>query len=302
MTEYTALNVGPAGIEGAYERLGEADAPPVLLIMGGGAQMINWPDGLCAELVDRGLHVIRFDNRDAGLSTHFPEAPVPDFPAAMAGDFSTVSYTLSDMAADTVGLLDALGLDSVHLVGASQGGMIAQTMAIEYPERVRSLTSMMSTTGSPDVGRTDTRAFESEGSPPEDRQGYIDWSVRIRRTMGSPGFAYDAELVADIAARSGDRDHDRGAMLRQAVAVLASGDRTDLLRKLRIPTLVIHGTDDLCFDPSGGRATARAIPGAELLLIDGMGHSLPRELWPTFADRIAALVRRAEISGGSCGP
>lgn len=169
-----AKGVGPARIDVAYERLGEAAAPPALLIMGGGAQLINWPDGFCDELLARGLQVIRFDNRDAGASTHFRDAPIPDLEAAMAGDLSSASYTLSDMAADAVGLLEALGLESAHVVGASQGGMVAQTMAIEAPERVRSLTSMMSTTGDGAVGQPDFAKLAGIGAPPEDRRGYID--------------------------------------------------------------------------------------------------------------------------------
>ncbi|MGH3941171.1 MAG: alpha/beta fold hydrolase [Pseudonocardiaceae bacterium] len=153
MSEEKALNVGPSGIEMAYERIGDPQAPPVLLMQGIAAQMINWPEGFCAELVAHGLQVIRFDNRDVGLSSHFPDAPMPDLPAAPAGDMSSASYTLSDMAADTVGLLDALELDSAHLVGLSMGGYIAQTIAIEHPGRVRSLTSMSSTTGDLSVGQ-----------------------------------------------------------------------------------------------------------------------------------------------------
>ncbi|MFI6734790.1 alpha/beta fold hydrolase [Nonomuraea sp. NPDC050451] len=166
MTVEKALNVGPSGIEVAYERLGDPEAPPVLLVMGLGGQLINWPDGLCAELVDRGLHVIRFDNRDSGLSTHLHDAPQPDLEAALAGDASSASYTLSDMAADIVGLLDALGLDSAHVVGASMGGMIAQTLAIEHPGRVRSLTSMMSTTGDPSVGQARPETMAAFAAPP----------------------------------------------------------------------------------------------------------------------------------------
>ncbi|MFI5779052.1 alpha/beta fold hydrolase [Nocardia sp. NPDC051570] len=290
MTEEKACGVGPSTIDVVYERLGDPDDPPVLLIMGGGAQLINWPDGFCAALVERGLHVIRFDNRDAGLSTHFSDAPAPDFQAAMAGDFSTVPYTLSDMAADAVGLLDALGYDSAHIVGASQGGMIGQTMAIEHPRWVRSLTSIMSTTGNPEVGRTNMAAFRSQGEPPRDRAGFVDWRVRVLRALGSPGYAFDAEAVAEVAGRCWDRDHDQTAMLRQAVAVVASGDRTARLRELRVPALVMHGTDDPVLDISGGRATAAAIAGAKLLTFEGMGHSLPRELWETFADNIAELV------------
>jgi pimeloyl-ACP methyl ester carboxylesterase len=296
MSEELAHGVGPARIDVAYETFGDRAAPPVLLIMGGGAQMINWPEGFCAELVDRGLHVIRFDSRDTGRSTHFADAPMPDVQAALAGDLSSVSYTLSDMAADTVGLLDVLGLDSAHLVGASLGGMVAQTVAIEYPDRVRSLTSMFSTTGERAVGQTDFAALGPIGAPPEDRQGFIEWQVRAMRAVGSPGFPFDEEAVADRAGRAYDRGHDPLGMLRQAVAVVASGDRTDHLRALQVPTLVLHGTDDKMIDLSGGRATAAAIPGAKLVTVDGMGHNLPRQLWGKLAGHIAELVQRAEAS------
>ncbi|WP_229350328.1 alpha/beta fold hydrolase [Streptomyces sp. UNOB3_S3] len=294
MSEEKALNVGPSAIEVAYERFGDPKAPPVLLVMGGGAQMIHWPEGFCAELVDRGLHVIRFDNRDSGRSSHFPHAPQPDIQAAMAGDFSSASYTLSDMAADAVGLLDALEFDSAHVVGASLGGMVAQMIAIEHPARIRSLTSMMSTTGDRAVGRPDFTVLGGLGAPPEDRQSFIGWQVRAMRTIGSPGFKPDDAGVAERAGRAYDRGHDRMGMLRQAVAVLASGDRTERLRSLRVPTLVIHGADDVMCDVSGGRATAAAVPGATLEVFDGLGHGFPRELWPGIATLIADLVHRVE--------
>ncbi len=208
MPELTARNVGPSGIDIAYERFGDPGAPPVLLIMGAGAQLINWPEGFCQELVDRGLHVIRFDSRDAGRSTHFPEAPVPDFPAALAGDFSSASYTLSDLAADTIGLLDALGLTGAHLVGSSMGGMIAQVIAIEYPDRVRSLTSMMSTTGQPGVGEADFSMFADLGAPPRDREAFIDWQVRALRLAASPVFPFDETAAAERSGRVFDRGYD----------------------------------------------------------------------------------------------
>ncbi|MER6006039.1 alpha/beta hydrolase [Nonomuraea angiospora] len=297
MTVEKASNVGPSGIEVAYERLGDPQAPPVLLVMGLAGQLINWPDGLCAELVDRGLHVVRFDNRDSGLSTHLHDAPPPDLPAALAGDASSASYTLSDMAADTVGLLDALGLDSAHVVGASMGGMIAQTIAIEHPGRVRSLTSMMSTTGDPSVGQARPEAMAAfAGPPPTTREEAIERSVLIFRLAGSPGFAFDEAALRDRAGLSYDRDHDRVAVARQAVAVVASGDRTPRLRSVEVPTLVIHGAEDAMCDPSGGRATAAAIPGAELVMIDGMGHDLPRPLWPDLASRIATLAHHADAT------
>lgn len=296
MGEEKALKVGPSGIEMAYERLGDTHAPPVLLIQGVAAQMINWPDGFCAELVAHGVQVIRFDNRDVGLSSHFPEAPTPDLPAALAGDMSSASYTLSDMAADTVGLLDALGLDSAHIVGVSMGGYIAQTIAIEHPDRVRSLTSMMSTTGDLSVGQPPpaTLAAVFSGPPAESRQEVIDKMVRAARVVGSPGFEVDEAGVRDRAGRAYDRGYDPLGVARTAVASVASGDRTERLRSVDVPTLVIHGADDAMCDVSGGMATAAAIPGAELVIIEGMGHDLPRALWPEIASRIAALVQRVE--------
>ena len=218
---------------------------------------------------------------------------MPDVQGALAGDRSCVSYPLSDMAADSVGLLDVLRLDGAHILRASLGGMVAQTIAIEYPDRVRSLTSMFSTTGDRAVGQADVAALGPIGAPPVDRRGYIDWQVRAMRAVGSPGFAFDEAGVADRAARSYDRGHDPVGMLRQAVAVVASGDRTDRLRELRVPTLVRHGTDDKMSDISGGRATAAAIPGAKLVIFDGMGHHLPPELWAELAGYIAGLVQRA---------
>ncbi|NLM59254.1 MAG: alpha/beta hydrolase [Clostridium sp.] len=288
--EESVQNVGPSKIKMVYQRFGNPKFPPVFLIMGAGAQMINWPEGFCLELASHDLHPIRFDNRDAGLSTHFSNAPVPDFPAIQSGDFSTVTYSLSDMAADTVGLMDALGYDSVHLIGASMGGMIAQTIAIEYPNRVRSLTSMMSTTGNSLVGQPDYSVLASLGSPNyDDRQAYIDWQIKSRKALGSPKYPLDEKATAQIAGLAWDRDHDPLGMMRQAVAVIKSGDRTERLRSIKIPTLVIHGENDKMIDISGGRAVAAAIPGAELLTFEGMGHELPKPLWSEFATKIANL-------------
>jgi pimeloyl-ACP methyl ester carboxylesterase len=296
MPELKARNVSPSGIEIAYERFGDPDAPPAVLVMGAGAQMINWPEGFCQALVDRGLQVIRFDTRDAGRSTHFFDAPVPDFAAALAGDLSTASYTLSDLAADTVGLLDALGLTGAHLVGSSMGGMIAQMIAIEYPERVRSLTSMMSTTGEPGVGEADFSLFAGLGAPPQDREAFVAWQVRALRLAASPGSKFDASAAAERAGRVFDRGYDALGMQRQGLAVVATGDRTARLRSLQVPTLVLHGAADIVCDVSGGRATAAAVPGAELVILEGMGHSLPQELWPELATRISEFVHRTETA------
>ncbi|MDE3188243.1 MAG: alpha/beta hydrolase [Acidobacteriota bacterium] len=296
IVEEKAENVGPAGIEIAYERLGNCDAPVVLLIMGGGAQLIHWPEAFCHELVKSGLQVIRFDNRDAGHSTHMVDAPPPDLPAVLAGDMSSVSYTLGDMAADTVGLMDALGIEKAHVVGASMGGQIGQTIAIEYPDRVRSLTSMMSTTGHRSVGQVAPDAMRElfAGPPAETRDEVIQQYVRAMRVVGSPGYPSDENEIAARAGLAFDRGYDRIGMARQAIATVASGDRTERLRQLKVPALVIHGLADRMVDVSGGRATAEAIPGAELVLIEGMGHSLPPGLRSQLAARIAEFVWRVE--------
>jgi pimeloyl-ACP methyl ester carboxylesterase len=292
MNEEIIQNIGPSKIQMAYERFGDASSPPVFLIMGGGAQLTAWPEGFCNELVKHGLQPIRFDNRDAGRSTHLANTPAPDFKAAMSGDFSTVSYSLSDMAADTVGLMNALGFESVHLVGASLGGMIAQTIAIEYPSRVRSLTSMMSSTGAKNVGQVDLSIFAEMGPPPyEDREAFIKWRVKSLQVIGSPLYPIDEETVAKNAGISWDRDHDPTALLRQSVAVLKSGDRTQQLRQVKIPTLVIHGKADRMINVSGGIATAEAIPGAQLKLYDGLGHGIPPALWSEIASAIGTFIK-----------
>ena len=295
MSVESIADAGPSGIELAYERFGDLGAPPVLLVMGLGTQMLGWDDGFCAELVARGLQATRFDNRDVGLSSHFPGAPTPDVSAAISGDASSASYTLSDMAGDTVGLLDALGLDSAHIVGASMGGMIAQTIAIEHPGRVRSLTSIMSTTGDASVGQPTPQALGALLSPPAStREEAIDRTVSIFRVIGSPGFEFDEAELCERAGLSYDRADDPLGVTRQLVAIIASGDRTARLRSIDVPTLVLHGAEDPLVDVSGGRATAQAVPDAELVVIGGMGHDLPRALWPEITARIADLARRAE--------
>jgi pimeloyl-ACP methyl ester carboxylesterase len=283
------------GIELAYERFGDAGGPPLLLIMGLATQMLGWPDEFCAQLAGRELFVVRFDNRDIGLSTHLYDAPPANVPAALMGATSSASYTLSDMARDAVGLLDRLGVESAHVVGASMGGMIAQTLAIEHPARVRSLTSIMSTTGDPRVGGASGEALGVLLAPPaRDRAEAIERTVATYRVIGSPGYELDEAALRQRAGLSFDRGYDPAGVGRQLVAILASGDRTAGLRRLRLPALVIHGSDDPLVSASGGRATAAAIPDAELVELDGMGHDLPRALWPEIVERIAGMVERVE--------
>jgi pimeloyl-ACP methyl ester carboxylesterase len=304
LNELIARDVGPSHIDIAYERRGDPTHPTVLLVMGIAAQLIHWPLGFLDALVKRNLHVVRFDNRDSGHSTHLRDAPPADLPAALRGDLSSASYTLSDMAADAVGLLDALNVDAAHVVGASMGGAIAQTMAIEHTKRVRSLMSMMFTTGDRAVGQVHPATLTSVfgGPPAHTREEVVARAVRAFAIVGSPAFPTDLADVAERAGLAYDRDHDEAAVARQAVASVASGDRTELLRALDVPTLVLHGLADTMCDPSGGRATAAAIPGAELVLVEGMGHDIPPGLWERIADHIAAVVRRGEartrLAGG----
>ena len=292
-----AVQVAGSEIKIAYQRLGDQHAPALLLIMGVGGQLIHWPDSFCRALVDRGLQVIRFDNRDSGLSTHMTDAPPPDLPAVLRGDLSSASYTLSDMAADAVGLLDALGIERAHVVGASMGGQIAQVIAMEYPNRVLSLISMMSTTGNRSVGQPSMATLRELFAGPSavSRDDVIQQALRANRIVGSPGYPRrDEDEIAARAGRAYDRAHDPVGTARQAIATVASGDRTERLRQIQIPTLVIHGLADRMCDVSGGRATAEAIPGAELELIEGMGHDLPPDLHSRLAEHIADFVKQAE--------
>ncbi|RBY87240.1 alpha/beta hydrolase [Blastococcus sp. TBT05-19] len=282
-------------LEIAYETFGDASGTPLLLVMGLATQMIGWPDEFCSGLAERGHFVVRFDNRDIGLSTHLHDAGPADVMAVLGGDRSTVAYGLPDLAEDTVGLLDALGIDSAHVVGASMGGMIAQLVAIAHPERVRSLTSIMSTTGDPAVGAPAEAALGVLlAAPATEREGAIQRVVDTYRVIGSPGFEFDEASVRDRAGLSFDRAHDPAGVSRQLAAILSTHDRTADLGKVAAPTLVIHGEQDQLVSVTGGRATAAAIPGSELLVVDGMGHDLPREVWPQLTDRITALVERAE--------
>lgn len=293
MTEKLAQNIGPDGIDIAYETFGDPANPPLLLIMGIASQMVHWPMGFIDALLQHGLYVIRFDNRDSGLSSHFHDAATPDLTAALQGDLSTASYTLSDMAADCVALLDHLGLEAAHVAGASMGGFIAQTLAIEYPDRVLSLISMMSSTGNAAVGQADPEVWASIGAvAPTNREEVIEQAVLAFEIAGSPGYEKDMNAIRERAGLAYDRCYDPLGVMRQSLATIASGDRTAALARLSVPTLVIHGEADRLCNISGGRATAAAIPGARLQTYPGMGHDLPRALWPEFATRIVELVRR----------
>src|SRR5215212_3423774 len=282
-------------IDIAYNTLGKATDPAVLLISGLGGQLIAWDDAFCQELVDRGLFVIRFDNRDSGLSSHLTDRPTSDPSTETAGAAPAASYTLAEMAADTAGLIDNLGLGSAHVVGISLGGMIAQILAIEHPERVRSLTSIMSTTGHNQVGQPTDAALALLLLPPvSSREGAMDRAVLFNHTVGSPAYPTDETELRDRAVRAFDRAFNPQGVARQLAAAMTTPDRTEDLRRLDLPTLVIHGAEDPVIAVSGGQATAEAIPGAELVVIDGMGHDLPRPLWPTVVEHIAGLVDRAE--------
>jgi pimeloyl-ACP methyl ester carboxylesterase len=281
------------GVTLCYETFGEPADPTALLVMGLGVQMIGWREDFCAELARRGFHVVRFDNRDAGHSTHFPGRP-PSVGQLLRRSFAPEQYTLSDMAEDTAGLLRELELGPAHVIGASMGGMIGQMLATEHPDQVTSLTSIMSTTGSRLKGQPALALYRFLlKRAPSERDAYIDHTTTVFRAIGSPGFEFNEDDIRDLAARSYDRDDDRNATGRQLAAILASGNRTSALRRISAPTLVVHGADDRLVSPSGGRATAKAIPGAQLMLVDGMGHDLPRKLWPRLIDAIEKHARSA---------
>lgn len=287
------VDVSP-GVSVAYQCFGDPRDAPVLLVMGFGAQMIAWHEDFCRALADRGRYVIRYDNRDCGLSTKFDDHPVDmgrfitavssgDIPSALA----MVPYRLRDMADDGLGLLAALGIERAHVVGASMGGMIAQTMAITRPERVLTLTSMMSSTGESEYGRSSPEAQAVLFSPrPADREGYI--AAADREMVWASRRYGDPALLRELAADGYDRAYHPAGIGRQLGAMILSGSRADALQKLQVPTLVIHGLDDTLIDPSGGRRTADLVPGAELLLIPDMGHDRPRELWPEISDAVRA--------------
>jgi pimeloyl-ACP methyl ester carboxylesterase len=285
---------GAPGVELCYQTFGDPDDDPLLLVMGLGGPMTWWDPALCRMLAERGFYVIRYDNRDTGRSTKVAgRVSRTMLIRAFSGRHVRTPYGLADMAADAFALLDHLGLESAHVVGVSMGGMIAQTMAIEQPRRVRSLTSVMSTTGKRSVGWQHPRLLpvlmvrRGRG-----RTAYAEGSAAIWAMIGSPLYPNDPEAVLTKAHETFDRGWSNGGVLRQMMAVTTQENRTQRLHALRMPALVVHGTADRMVHPSGGRATAAAIPGAELLLVDGMGHDLPPALFETFADGIRRTADR----------
>lgn len=284
------------GITLCYDEFGDPSDPPLLLVMGLATQMIAWHEGFCERLAERGFHVVRFDNRDVGRSTQLGFRP-PSTLQMLLRRRVPGQYTLSDMADDAAGLLERLELSPAHVVGASMGGMIGQMLAAEHPRQVRSLTSIMSTTGNRWKGQPAPGIFPYLFRPPPvDRAGFVKRATEVFGIVGSPGFEGNLDQIREYAERSFDRGHNAAGGARQLGAIIASGDRTAKLREIAAPTLVVHGTADRLVRPSGGRATAEAIPGARLMMIEGMGHDLPRGAWPQLIDAIADHARAADAA------
>jgi len=282
------------GIELEYDTFGDPADPPLVLVMGLGTQMTAWPEPFCAAIDEQGFHVIRFDNRDIGLSTLIDTAAQPDLGAILSGDPSSAPYLLADLAEDTAGLLDALGIPAAHFVGASMGGMIVQQLAIDHPRRVRSLCSIMSTTGAHTVGQPAQETLPFLFAPPAaDREEAVDNGQRLFETIGAPGYPTPTPELRDLIGRAYDRSYRPAGTLRQLAAIVASPDRTAGLASVTVPAAVIHGDADKLVDVSGGHATAAALPATTPLIIEGMGHDLPAQLWPTLVEAIVANARRA---------
>ncbi len=286
------------GIELAWDAFGDRNNPALILVMGFGAQMTAWPEGFCEQLADAGFYVVRFDNRDIGLSQK-SDGPPPDamaiFGRAVAGEdvSADAPYSLSTMAADVIGLMDALGINRAHVAGASMGGMIVQHLAIEHGERMRSVTSIMSTTGNPEVGQADPEAMTALLTPPPDgpAEAIIEHSVGISRALGGPLFS--EEVARERATAAYHRSHNPVGSAFQLAAIAASGDRTERLAGVDVPFLVIHGRADPLITVSGGLATAELVPGADLVVYADMGHDMPESLWPRIVADIAGHAASA---------
>lgn len=284
------------GLTLAYESFGDPADVPILLVMGLGTQMVGWPEEFCGLLAAASHHVTRFDNRDVGLSTHLDDLPAGQPVTAFLG--RTAPYRLADMATDAAELIGALGHENMHVVGLSMGGCISQILTVEHPHRVRSLTSMSSTTGSRRVGRPRldiARRMVTQRSA-RTREEAIEMGLANWRQTGSPGFPFDEQRLRRRVIRSWDRGYDPAGSGRQFAALLAAPDRTAALAAVTVPTLVLHGEADPLIGVSGGRATAAAIPGARLVTYPGMGHDLPEALWPAFAAEIGRTVAQGEAA------
>jgi len=280
------------GIQIEYDTFGKRGDQPLLLIAGLALQLIHWDEALCEQLARRGYYVIRFDNRDTGLSTQLSEAGIPDIgqiiEARMKGEEIRPPYTIEDMADDAVGLLDALEIEKAHICGISMGGMIAQTIALNHRQRILSLISIYSQTGNPALAPPTPRALECLLTPPPmEREANIAYTLDVWRTFSGTGFAPDEDWLRKIAAQAYDRAFYPEGVARQLAAVLTQKNRKPELGSVAVPTLVIHGTEDPLVPVEGGKDTAEAIPGAELVIIDGMGHDLPHAgAWPQIVDAI----------------
>lgn len=287
------------GIQIEYETFGNPSDRPLLLIIGLGGQLIWWDESLCRDLVSRGHYVIRYDNRDSGLSTKFDQAGKPDvmgtFGKILSGDKSSVPYTIEDMADDGAGLLGALGIPSAHICGMSMGGMIAQTMALRHPSRVLSLTSIYSQTGNPELPQPKPEVLTALLAPiPTERAAYIDYMLGFSNMIKGRAYPVDEEWTRGKMAASYDRCFCPHGVGRQVIAIMAQTNRKAALASIIVPVLVIHGTDDPLVSVEGGKETAAAIPGARLILIEGMGHDLPHGgAWPRIVDAIADHTRQA---------
>jgi pimeloyl-ACP methyl ester carboxylesterase len=289
------------GIELAYDSFGDEAGEAILLIAGLGTQMIRWTGPLCEEIAARGYRVIRFDNRDAGCSTHFSEHRPPDFSvlaaSLMAGRRPDVPYTLHDMAADAIGLLDELAISRAHVVGRSMGGMIAQIMASEHPGRVLSLTSIMSSSGNPTLPQAepDVMAMMMRPAPDpfSDQEGFLFHSLAFARRIAGTGHLFEEEAHRAVVLEEVRRAYDPGGTGRQIAAMAVTGDRRSRLATIRVPTLVVHGANDPLIPAACGKDTAVSIPNAEFMLIDGMGHDLPTALYRTVVEAIDRTARRA---------
>ena len=282
--------VGPVTL--CYETFGDPSDPAILLIMGLGTQMIAWREDFCQMLVDRGFFVIRYDNRDVGRSSSM-DSPPPTTREIITRRIKAPPYSLADLADDAVGLLDRLGIQKAHIVGASMGGMIAQHVAMRYPARVLTLTSIMSTVGGRVAGAPKLSVLPLLlARPSAGKDAYVERAIKVFKAIGSRTY-FDEQSIREIAEQSWERGMSAAGYGRQMGAIIADGKRTKRLRRVTAPTLVIHGKDDRLITPSGGRATARAIKGAKLLMLDGMGHDLPRPLWPKIVDAIVQTTQRA---------